>query len=169
LNRGRIKSALGLLVTYDEGDRDLLSLAQVNTIRKIGPSFPIWGEYTLQVLASDLQSVPVRRLLITIETSLVNVLAYTVFEPNDTFTQRTVAQMCEDFLLPIQNGRGLYSFTVVCDASNNPPQIIDLRELHVDIYIQPELSVLYLQLQTIITTTGANVDELIASSNGGNF
>jgi hypothetical protein len=168
LNRGLVQAALGVRQIYNEGDRDLLSQAQINPIYKHGQvDYTIWGETTLQVATSDLSSVAVRRLLIYIETSLTDALAYSIFEPNDAFTQYTVTQLCNNFLLPVEQARGLYDFRVVCNSQNNPPQVVDARELYVDVYLKPVLSILYLQLRAILTTTGANFDEIIQQANGG--
>ncbi len=168
LNRGLIPNVQSLAQTYVEGDRDLLSTNQVNAIRKIGPSFPIWGEYTLQVATSDRSSVAVRRLLITIETTLTDALNFIVFEPNDAFTRAQVTNLCNNMLLPIKNSRGLYSFQVFCNNENNPPQVIQVRQLYVTVELQPVLSILYVILQAVLVPTGASFQEVFANLQNGN-
>lgn len=163
LNRGLIKRALDLRHKYNEGDRDLLSPEQVNCIRKMGPRFPIWGEYTTQVRPSALQSVPVRRCLNTIEIALAESLAYSNFEPNDPQTRYRIKQLCNNFLETIKQGRGLNEYETVCDERNNTGPIIDARQLYVDVYLKPNLPALYIRLRSIVTKQGARFDELIES------
>lgn len=161
LIRGLISNALGLRFNYNEGDRDLLSTVQINAIRHTKGSFPIWGEYTLQVMTSALQSVPVVRMLIRIETSLVDAANYFVFEPNTQMTRFRLKTVCVDFLEPIRKAQGLYSYEVVCDERNNTPQTIDARQLIVDVYLKPVLSALYIRINNIVTKTSSIIDELI--------
>jgi hypothetical protein len=52
---------------------------------------------------------------------------------------------------------------VLCDTTNNTPVVIDRNELHVDIFVKPVRVALFIQLQTIITTSGTSFNELIAN------
>lgn len=166
LTRGIISSALGLRELYDEGDRDMLSSAQVNAIRKYGPSFPIWGEYTLQPQMSALQSVPVVRLLITVMTEAADVVAYSLFEPNNPFTWHRIRTRINAVLDPIVVGQGITDKYVQCDGTNNTPDVIDQRVCKVAMWIKPVLSILYIQLDAIVTRQSATFSvEMSASYN----
>lgn len=166
LTRGLISQALDLRVIYDEGDRDLLSSAQVNAIRKFGPAFPIWGEYTLQQQMSALQSVPVVRLMIKVITEAANVVAYSVFEPNNPFTWHRIRTRVNAVLDPIEQEDGITDKYVQCDETNNTPDVIDQRVCKVAMWIKPTLSILYLQLDAIVTRQSATFSvEMVASSN----
>jgi phage tail sheath protein FI len=76
--------------------------------------------------------------------------------------------MCESYLDQLsakgafQTETGDKGYLVVCDTTNNTPQTIDANELHVDIFLKPSRAAEYIQLQTIITTTGASFTELVA-------
>lgn len=166
LTRGLISQALGLRVVYDEGDRDLLSSAQVNAIRKYGAAFPIWGEYTLQQQMSALQSVPVVRLMIKVITEAANVTAYSVFEPNNPFTWHRIRTRLNGLLGPIQTEDGITEFYVQCDETNNTPDVIDQRVCKVAMWIKPTLSILYLQLDAVVTRQSATFSvEMVAAKN----
>ena len=171
LTRGLIQGALALRETYEEGDRDILSAAQVNAIRKYGADFPIWGEYTLQQQMSALQSVPVVRLVITVITEAANVTAYSVFEPNDPFTWHRIRTRVNAILSPIANAEGLsgpegVGYYVQCDDKNNTPDIIDQRVCKVAMWLKPTLSILYLRLDAVVTRQSASFTvEMTASLN----
>ena len=166
LTRGLINTALALRVTYVEGDRDLMSAAQVNCIRKFGAAFTIWGEYTLQQEMSALQSVPVVRLIIIVVTESVNVCAYSVFEPNNPFTWHTIQTVENAILQPIEDAMGITDFYVQCDATNNTPQVIDQRVCKVALWIKPTLSILYIQLDVVVTRQSATFTIEMAAANG---
>ena len=172
LTRGIIKNAQGLRVTYKEGDRDLLSPAQVNTITnyRTGGMFAIWGEYTLQYNTSALSSIPVVRLLIAVETRVADVAAYSVFEPNDVYTWDAARASINNLLLPIFKARGFVEMPiVVCDETNNPPETRDLRQMRIDIWMKPTLPALYIKVTEVVTRQSAVVTEDIKALSGTLF
>ena len=165
LQRGIVQRALGLRHNYNEGDRDILSQAQVNTIIRKAAAYPIWGEYTLQVQASDLQSAPVRRLLTHVEVAIASSLDFNVFDPNDEQTWLDIRTRINRFLLPIQRGRGLETFDVVCDERNNPGPIRSQRILNVEVYMTVVLPALYIRLTSILTPSSIEFEEIISLRN----
>ena len=167
LNRGII-NALGLRLNYTAGQRDTLYQVGVNFLRTVpGSGIAVWGQKTLKSLDSALARVNVRRLMIVIEKSVARALNAVAFENNNSFTQRQVTELIDTFMRRIKARQGVYEYKVVCDSTNNSPAVIDANEMHVDIYVQPQRAAEFIQLQTIITRTGANFTELIAA--GGNF
>lgn len=167
LNRGLI-NALGLRLNYTQGQRDLLYEAGVNFIRTLpGSGIAIWGQKTLRSVDSALSRVNVRRLMIVVEKSTSAALYAVAFENNNSFTRQRVKELIDSFMRRIKARQGVYDYRVICDETNNPANVIDANELHVDVYMQPQRTAEFIQLQTIITRTGANFTELIAT--GGNF
>jgi hypothetical protein len=51
-------------------------------------------------------------------------------------------------------------FKVVCDESNNTPEVIDRNEFVADIFIKPNRSINFITLNFIATRTGVNFDEI---------
>jgi phage tail sheath protein FI len=166
LNRGLVKNIIGLRHEYGDAEMELLAPNQINAIiKKPGKGYPIWGAETLQSKASALSNINVRRLLITIEVSLVDALDYTVYEPNDPFTQFQVVQLCTNFLQPIKEGRGLYGYLVVSDDNNNKSYHRDMGQLNVDLILKPTIPVKYVRLSSVITKTGALFSETVGLLN----
>ena len=56
----------------------------------------------------------------------------------------------------------MYDFLVVCDETNNSPEIIDRNEFVADIYIKPSKSINFISLNFIATKTGVVFDEAVA-------
>lgn len=166
MNRGDLK-ILAVNRIYNQGDRDALTDAQINTIRVIpGLGYKIWGADTLQSMASALSNVNVRRLLNFIEKSVQIAGLYSVFNPNDAVLQAQLVEMTERFLKPIKSGRGLYDFTVICDESNNPVELIGSGDTILDVYLDPVIPAKRIHLNAIVTKTGANFKEVAAARSG---
>jgi len=166
MSRGDMK-ILGVRKTYNQGDRDALALAQINPMRVFpGKGYKIWGADTCQSMASALSNVNVRRLLNFVEKSISIAALYSVFDPNDAILRAFLREMCERFLQPIKNGRGLYKFQVVCDESNNTPETIAAGELILDVYLDPVIPAKRIQLNAVIMKTGANYKELALARSG---
>lgn len=166
MNRGDLK-ILAVNKIYNQGDRDALTDAQINTIRVFpGIGYKIWGADTLQVMASALSNVNVRRLLNFIEKSIQIAGLYSVFNPNDSILQAQLVEMTERFLKPIKSGRGLYDYTVVCDSTNNPVELIASGDTILDVYLDPVIPAKRIHLNAIVTKTGANFKEIAAARAG---
>jgi len=154
---------------FTEGERDTLYPNQINPIQLFrGEGTVIWGNKTLQKKSSALSSVNVRRLLIVIQKAMAISLRSFLFEPNDETTRFRVKALLDEYLDKLstqgafQREGGDEGFHVVCDTTNNTPAIIDDNQLNVDVFIKPIRAAEYIQLQSIITTTGASFQELVA-------
>jgi len=167
-NRGLL-NILSVTNIFTKGERDTLYQAQINPIQLFrGEGIAIWGNKTEQTKASALSSVNVRRMLITLEKAIAVALRSFAFEPNNEITRLRVTSVLEQYL-DLLSSRGAFQtelgdkgYRVVCDSTNNTPASIDALELHVDVYLKPVRSAEYIQLQAIITTTGASFEELIS-------
>jgi phage tail sheath protein FI len=69
-----------------------------------------------------------------------------VFEFNDSYTRNAILSMFNPYLATVKAGRGISDFLVICDETNNTPDIISRNELHVDIYIKPMYAAEFIQL-----------------------
>lgn len=154
-NRGRL-DVQGVRFDYNQGDRDALVDNQVNPTRVIpGVGIRIWGADTLQSMASALSNVSVRRLMLFLEKSLSTAALYAVFDPNDPILRSQLTEICERFLKPIRAARGLYGFDVICDDTNNTPEIVANGDLMLDVYLDPTLPAKRIHLTAIVNKTGA--------------
>lgn len=167
LNRG-ILNVRGVRYKYDQGSRDLLTPAQVNTIRSMpGRGTVVWEQVTLQSKTTALSYVNVRRLFDMLEITVRNALDFSLQEPNDPFLRRQIVQLIDEFLSAVKAGRGVLQYAVIADDSNNPGYLTGLGQLNVDIYVTPTLPAQKIKTQWIITKQGVQFGDLIAL--GGNF
>ena len=85
----------------------------------------------------------------------------TLFEFNDEVTRTLFKNNVNPFLRDIQSKRGMYDFLVVCDETNNTPEVIDRNEFVADIYIKPAKSINFITLNFVATKTGVTFDESV--------
>jgi phage tail sheath protein FI len=167
-NRGSL-NILEADFIFNQGDRDALYSAGINPVQTFkGRGTVIWGQKTLQIKASALDRLNVRRMLIVLEKSIAISLQDFAFEPNSVLTRFKVSAMVTSFLDTLsaqgafQTEAGDRGYRVVCDTTNNTPDVIDRNELHVDVFVKPSRAAEFIQLQVIVTNTGVSFDELIA-------
>lgn len=169
LNRGKIREIRDLRYEYTPRDQELLHPNGVNPIiDKPGNGPVVWGQRTMQYRESALSSVHIRRLLNLLETNIADNLEYTLWEANTEFTRFRAVQLCETILKPIHRRDGLYDYRVICDETNNTPDIIDADALAVDVYVKPVRAVLGIMLRAVIVRTGTSFSEIITRFNGTN-
>ena len=108
----------------------------------------------------NLFRINVRRLFIdlqgTIGTNADNVL----FDQNDETTRSNFVNLVIPYLRSVQARRGLAAFSVVCDASNNPEDVVNSNGFVCDIFVQPIRSVNFVQLNFVSVRGTATFSEI---------
>lgn len=161
-NRGHIKNVVKLAWNPDLTDRDEIYPNGINPIvTQDGEGTLLLGDRTMQIKPSAFDRINVRRLFIVLEKSIAKAAKYQLFEFNDEFTRLRFVQMVEPYLRDIQARRGITDFKVVCDETNNTPQVIDSNAFVGDIYVKPARSINFITLNFIATSTGAVFEEII--------
>lgn len=163
-NRGQVKNVVKLAWNPNAAERDDLYSAGVNPVVSFpGNGVVLYGDKTLQVKSSAFDRINVRRLFIVLEKAISTAAKFTLFEFNDSFTQAQFRNMVEPYLRDIQGRRGIYDFKVVCDGTNNTPQVVDSNSFVGDIYIKPEKSINFIRLNFVSVATGVNFSEVVGS------
>lgn len=106
---------------------------------------------------SALDRINVRLLLITIEPAIAEFLEDFLFEFNDAPTRALVTSGINSYMENIRSRRGVYDYNVICDESNNTPEVIDANEMNVWLFVQPNKTAEFIKFKTIITRTGATM------------
>ena len=84
-----------------------------------------------------------------------------LFEFNDAFSRSRFVSTVEPFLRDIQGRGGVQDFAVVCDDSNNTPEVVDRNEFRGDVYVKPSRSINFIQLQFVAVRSGVEFSEVI--------
>lgn len=161
-NRGQIKNVVKLAWNAGKSDRDDLYKNGVNPIVTFpGEGVILFGDKTMLAKPSAFDRINVRRLFIVLEKAIARASKYSLFEFNDEFTRAQFVALVEPFLRDVQGRRGIFDFRVVCDTTNNTPEVIDRNEFIGDIYIKPARSINFIQLNFIAVRTGVAFEEVI--------
>jgi phage tail sheath protein FI len=138
-----VRGALGLRYQISRGEQDILNPRGINCIRLMqGGGIRIWGARTLSSDPSW-RYINVRRLFIMVETSIERATQWVVFEPNDFRLWKRVTRTISAFLTLIWRQGALMgetpekAFFVKCDEETNPPEVIDVGQLIVEIGLAP--------------------------------
>ena len=161
-NRGQIKNVVKLAWNAQKGDRDDLYKNGINPVVSFpGEGVVLFGDKTMLAKPSAFDRINVRRLFIVLEKAIARASRYSLFEFNDEFTRAQFVALVEPFLRDVQGRRGIYDFRVVCDTTNNTPEVIDRNEFIGDIYIKPARSINFIQLNFVAVRTGVAFEEVV--------
>jgi hypothetical protein len=159
--RGVINNAIKLAYNPNKAQRDRLYPARINSfITTPGVGTLLFGDKTALGYASAFDRINVRRLFLTIEQALERAAQAQLFELNDELTRANFRNIVEPYLRDVQAKRGLYGFLVVCDTTNNTPDVIDNNEFRADIFLKPAKSINYVTLTFVATRTGISFEEV---------
>jgi hypothetical protein len=143
-------------LTLDE--RDILYKYRINPIATFSDTGTIiWGNKTLQVRESALDRINVRRLLLRARKLISAVAVRLLFEQNDEQVRNEFLRLVNPILEAIKKERGLYDFRVTV---SNDPEDIDSNTLRGKIYIKPTRSLEFIDVEFIITPTGASFENI---------
>ena len=160
-NRGILNNAVKLAFNPSKVQRDTLYEARVNSIiNQPGTGVLLFGDKTGLTFASAFDRINVRRLFLTVERALEKVAQSQLFEFNDEITRSNFVNVVEPYLRDVQSKRGLFDFRVICDTSNNTPEVIDNNEFRADIFLKPTKSINYVTLSFVATRTGISFAEV---------
>lgn len=155
LNRGLIKNCEALAYSPTNAMRDLLYKNGINPVVMFpNTGATLWGQKTLQTKASSFDRVNVVSLFNHLERSLGRMSKYSLFEFNDSFTRNYVVSIMKPFLAQVKAGRGIQDYLVICDESNNTPQVIANNQMVIDIYVKPTYVAEFIHMKFV--NVGAN-------------
>jgi len=160
--RGIINNAVKLAYNPSKAQRDRLYPQRINSfVTKPGIGTLLFGDKTALGYASAFDRINVRRLFLTVEQALERAAEAQLFELNDELTRANFRNIVEPFLRDVQAKRGLFGFLVVCDSSNNTPDVIDNNEFRADIFLKPAKSINFITLTFVATRTGISFEEVV--------
>jgi hypothetical protein len=156
-NRGSISNIIALAYNPSQADRDVLYPIGVNPVVNFSDAgFILFGDKTLYGKPGSFDHINVRRLFITLEAAIAKMAKYSLFEFNDAITQANFRNTITPYLQTVKSQRGITDFNVVCDASNNTPDIVDSNQFVGTIMIKPAKSINYITLNFVAVGTGVS-------------
>jgi len=163
-SRGSLNFAVKLAFNPGQDARDRLYSNRINPIiASPGSGIILFGDKTGLAFESAFDRINVRRLFITIEKAIENAAKAQLFELNDAGTRSNFVNIVEPYLRDVQAKRGVTEFLVVCDETNNTPDVIDRNEFIADIYVKPARSINFIGLTFVATRTGVSFSEIVGT------
>jgi hypothetical protein len=159
--RGVLNNAIKLAYNPNKAQRDQLYPLGINPIvNQPGSGIILFGDKTALGYASAFDRINVRRLFLTVEQALQDAAEAQLFELNDQITRANFVNIVEPYLRDVKAKRGVYDFLVICDETNNTPDVIDNNEFRADIFLKPTKSINYVTLTFVATRTGISFEEV---------
>jgi len=163
-SRGVINNAIKLAYNPSQTQRDLLYPSRINpVIFSPGAGIILFGDKTGLSRASAFDRINVRRLFLTIEQTIENAARAQLFEFNDVITRTNFLNIIEPYLRDVKAKRGITDFLVVCDESNNTPDVIDSNQFRADIFVKPARSINFIGLTFVANRTGVSFEEVVGT------
>ena len=129
-------------------------------INQPGQGVVLFGDKTALTNPSAFDRINVRRLFILLEKAISTAAKFQLFEFNDEFTRAQFRSLIEPFLRDVQGRRGITDFRVIADGTNNTGEVIDRNEFVADIFVKPNRSINFIQLNFVATRTGVAFTEV---------
>jgi hypothetical protein len=162
--RGVINNAIKLAYNPSQPQRDLLYPKRINpVIFSPGSGIILFGDKTGLSVASAFDRINVRRLFLTVEDTISRAARAQLFEFNDVITRNNFVNIIEPYLRDVKSKRGITDFLVVCDESNNTPDVIDSNQFRADIFIKPARSINFIGLTFVANRTGISFEEVVGT------
>ena len=161
LNRGGLQNVVKLAFNPNKGQRDDLYTARINPIVSLPGTGPVlFGDKTGLASPSAFDRINVRRLFLNVEKRAKALAEGVLFEQNDSITRGAFTASMSSYISEIQARRGVTDFLVICDESNNTPEVIDRNEFVAELYLKPTRSINYVTVTVTATRTGVSFAEV---------
>jgi hypothetical protein len=162
LNRGGLNNVVKLAFNPNKAQRDDLYTNRVNPVVAFpGTGTVLFGDKTGLASPSAFDRINVRRLFLNVEKRARGLAESVLFEQNDSTTRAGFNAAIASYLSSIQARRGLTDYLVVCDESNNTPEVIDRNEFVAELYLKPTRSINYVTVTVTATKTGVSFAEVV--------
>jgi hypothetical protein len=155
--RGLVNSVKARLKLTQE-DRDTLYQGRINPIATFSDvGTVIFGNKTLQIRDTALNRINVRRLLLQARKLISAVAVRLLFEQNDEIVRQQFLDSVNPILDAIRRDRGLYDFRVTVAST---PEDLDRNTLTGKIYLKPTKALEFIDIEFLITPTGASFENI---------
>lgn len=140
-----VMGAVGLATEINDKDQEPLNRSGINCIRGFpGRGIRTWGARTLATdFDAEWMYVNVRRLFNYLIASIQSGTSWAVFEPNDQTLWGQLRVSVTNFLMGVWREGGLFgaspdeAFFVKCDTETNPPDLIDVGQVNIQVGVAP--------------------------------
>ena len=167
LKRGIVRGVLDSITKLNKADTEYL-YSDGNAINSIYDDpqvgLVLWGQRTLSRTNTALDRVNVRRLMNYLKRVVTAACNYLTFEPNDRITWNSFGLKVIPILDNIKNKRGIYDYKVVRYETIITDEDIDNYRMPCMIMIRPTKAAEEIPLYFVITSTGADFNNVLEAN-----
>jgi len=148
MSRGRILDAEYVQTELTDQQKEDLYSRKINFIsREDDDQYYLFGDKTRASDTSTFSRINVSLLFIQLKKLIKPAIRSVLFEQNDSTTRTRISNEINRLLRKIQGEDGITDFKVVCDETNNTPDIIDSNNLVVDVFVKPKKSINFIKIR----------------------
>lgn len=161
-DNGRMKNVIKLAWNPSKrAYKDLLFKNAINPVfTEKGEGVLLMGDKTATLKPTAFDSIGIRLMFIYMKKSIKASAKYNLFKINDEFTRTAFVNSVDPFLEDIKGRRGIDAKKVVCDTSNNTPQVRQERKFIGDILVKPLYAIRFIQLNFVAVGATVSFEEI---------
>lgn len=137
-------------------EQDDLYDNKINFIKQIDGALKLWGDKTFANSTSTFSRVNVANLFIYLKKKIEPLGRRFLFEQNDAQSRELFVNAVEPFLTTLKGNRAITDFRVICDETNNTPDIVDSNQFVAEILVKPTKTINYIRLK--MTNVGTSFE-----------
>ena len=145
--RGRIFDVVTLKDNPTDVQMDSLYVSKINPIVTFpGEGTVLFGDKTGAAPTSTLSRINVSRLFLYLKKTIGAAARSLLFELNDARTRASFVNAVSGVMENIRARRGVYDYRIVCDETNNTPNLVDSNQFIADVFIKPAKSINFIKI-----------------------
>jgi len=166
--KGQLRGA-NIRLAYNptlKSHRDIIYVQSINPVISKNGGIYLYGDKTNLRDDSAFSRINVRRVFIELEKAISASAEAFLWEFNNETTRSLFRNQVEPYLSDLKSLGGIVDYVVQCDASNNPPSVVDNYEFVADIYIRPARPIEAIALNFIASASGIAFTETSTTFKG---
>lgn len=150
--RGEVNTITKLYPSIDDTDITNLQGQFVNAFNNVLGIDGIFllGDKTCELTVANKQQIGITRLINYVSRQIKPIVAEALFELNDAETRSKIVAALTSTMEFVKSGRGVSSYVIVCDETNNPVSVQEARQIVVDLSFKPVFSVNQVSFRFVI-------------------
>ena len=151
---------VGTVEHLTKAERDQLYAAHVNPIARFPATGDtvIFGQRTLQMAASALDRINVRRLMIYLKRHIGDIAETILFDQNVDATWNRFKARADAVLSEVKTELGITEYKLILDKTTTTPDMIDRNIMYAKIFIKPARAIEFIAIDFIITRSGVEFE-----------
>lgn len=157
-NRGALAFVTSTQVKVNQRERNTLYDARINPIVKFpNDGYVFFSQRTLQQASTYLESINVKRMLLEIKRSLIEIGNRIIWENISPKLRDQYRRDASAVLSSVQLRKGIEDYKIVCDATNNSVADIENSLIRAQIRVRPTRATEYVVMDFIVNPQGTTI------------